>query len=285
MAFNDVTEALSHQRCNKSKWNIRKENKKDGLNRSNKNVIYHWRSEGDAAEHPMARTNTLSSVNSSSRASLTTRISTATEETARDKCLRLILMSYTSNWRFFTLGPRSPLHPVVDPARLMSRLPSPSATDPVQCLTSNHQQQTLARSDGSAEWKEISNNGRRDKGMIRFIHVRERNLIIMCVMDSTFPSTPTSPPPHPYQPPRWKRYFMMVSFNQIFLFISLPLRSDRFVCNTSLENGVHLIEIQRMLLHSSKRAAGGERDEGKINDKRARKRPNQGEILFKFHEE
>lgn len=141
----------------------------------------------------MARTNTLSSVSSSSRALPTTRISTATEETARDKCLRLILMSYTSNWRFFTLGPRSPLHPVVDPARLMSRLPSPSASDPVQSLTSNHQQQTPARSDGSVEWKEISNNGRRDKGMIRFIHVRERNLIIMCMMDSTFSSAPTSP--------------------------------------------------------------------------------------------
>lgn len=79
-------------------------------------------------------------------------ISIATEETAWDKCLGIKLMSYTSNWRFFTPGPlfeasasRTVVSWEIDGSFFVI-----TATDHA-ILTDNHQQQTpVKRSDASA---------------------------------------------------------------------------------------------------------------------------------------
>jgi hypothetical protein len=70
--------------------------------------------------------------------------------------------------------------------------------------------------------KNPNNEQKKDKEMTRFIQVvRERNPIIMCMMDSTFSPSPHSQPS--------LSFFTMLSFNQIFkeLFFS---PHDRIVC-------------------------------------------------------
>lgn len=65
---------------------------------------------------------------------------------------------------------------------------------------------------------------RKDKEMIRFIHVvRERNLIIMCMMDNTF--SPPSPP-LPLHPSQTQRRSCLTKFQR-----------KKFVCYTSLDVG------------------------------------------------
>lgn len=107
-----------------------------------------------------------------------------------------------------------------------------SATD-LLISASNHQQQRPAKKvfEEKKKWK-ISNNRQRDKETIRFIHVRERNLIIMLYDGQHFFTALRRP--HLAPRPRWKRYFMMLSFNQISC-NSLRPALDHIVCSGGAE--------------------------------------------------